>query len=163
MLTFLLSGDDMKKEEVISHELGLDIGQEAYELRYFIITDESNYVIAMIVAFTQDDADKCVERALVELPQEVFESIAQDSQYIDSKVVQGPPRLVPLTQEAARAILSSKMAEATARIQTLQDAVDFGEATHEEKEAIIEWKRYRITLSRVDVLTAPNICWPSAP
>jgi len=40
---------------------------------------------------------------------------------------------VPLTQEGARAILSSKMAAATARIQTLQDAIDFGEVTGAEK------------------------------
>lgn len=153
----------MKKEEAISHELGLDIEVEACELRYFIITDESNYVVAMIVAFTQDDADKCVKRALVELPQDVFESIGQDSQYIDSKVVQGPPRKASLTPEAAKAILSSKMADASVKIQTLQDAVDFDEATDKEKNALIEWRKYRVALSRVDVTTAPDIDWPQRP
>lgn len=139
----------MEKEEAIPHELGTE--QQVYEPRYFIITDESNYVVAMIVAFTQDDTDRCVERALVELPQEVFESIGQDSQYIDSKVVQGPPRSVPLTPEAAKSILSSKMADASVKIQTLQDAVDFDDATEREKKALIEWRKYRLVLSRLDV------------
>ncbi|MFN1150006.1 tail fiber assembly protein [Serratia liquefaciens] len=140
----------MGKEEAIPHELELGTEQQVYEPRYFIILDESNYVVAMIVAFTQDDADKCIERALVELPQEVFESIGQDSQYVGSKVVQGPPRKASLTPEAAKAILSSKMADASVKIQTLQDAVDFGDATNKERERLVEWRKYRLALSRLD-------------
>lgn len=151
------------KEEEISHELELDLEQEEHELSYFIITNESNYVDAMIVAFTQDDADKCIERALVELSRDVFESIGQDSQYIDSKVVQGPPRSVPLTPGTVKAIISSKMADASVKIQTLQDIADFDEATDKEKTALIDWRKYRIALSRIDIKTAPDIDWPEVP
>jgi hypothetical protein len=115
----------------------------------------------MMIAFTQEDADNYLDQSLIELTSSVFESIGQDSQYINSKVVQEHPRSVPLTQEGARAILSSKMAAATARIQTLQDAIDFGEVTGAEKESIIEWKKYRIALSRFDMSAAPNVYWPS--
>ncbi|WP_370576137.1 tail fiber assembly protein [Serratia sp. PAMC26656] len=36
-------------------------------------------------------------------------------------------------------------------------------ATGEEKESIIEWRKYRIALSRIDVSAAPNVYWPSEP
>ncbi len=51
--------------------------------------------------------------------------------------------------------------EATAAIAPLQDAVDLGIATDEEREQLREWKEYRVLLSRVDVSTASDIDWPS--
>uniref|UniRef100_UPI001BD55E91 tail fiber assembly protein n=1 Tax=Photorhabdus caribbeanensis TaxID=1004165 RepID=UPI001BD55E91 len=45
----------------------------------------------------------------------------------------------------------------------LQDAVDIGMATEAEKSALHEWKKYRVLLTRVDVLQVLDMEWPEAP
>ena len=54
------------------------------------------------------------------------------------------------------------LAEATSMIAPLQDAVDMGIATTEEEVALLDWKRYRVELSRVDVAKHP-VTWPVSP
>ena len=49
---------------------------------------------------------------------------------------------------------------ATAAIAPLQDAVDLSEATEEETALLIEWKKYRVQVNRVD--TSEPV-WPEAP
>ncbi|WP_081861904.1 tail fiber assembly protein [Photorhabdus australis] len=39
----------------------------------------------------------------------------------------------------------------------LQDTVDLDIATETKKAALLEWKKYRVMLSRVDISQAPNI------
>ncbi|RXN69530.1 tail fiber assembly protein [Providencia rettgeri] len=51
--------------------------------------------------------------------------------------------------------------EATAVIAPLQDAVDLGIATDEERAQLIKWKEYRVLLNRIDVSTASDIDWPT--
>ncbi len=51
--------------------------------------------------------------------------------------------------------------ESTLNINTLQDAVDLGMATEDEMALLIEWKKYRILVSRVEPSEAPDIEWPS--
>ncbi|HDD9578086.1 tail fiber assembly protein [Escherichia coli] len=36
-------------------------------------------------------------------------------------------------------------------------------ATEEEAAALIEWKKYRVLLMRVDTSKAPDILWPPQP
>ncbi len=50
--------------------------------------------------------------------------------------------------------------EATLTIQTLQDAVDMDMATDEETALLVEWKKYRVLLSRIVPFDAPLIEWP---
>lgn len=50
--------------------------------------------------------------------------------------------------------------EATLTIQTLQDAVDMDMATDEETSLLVEWKKYRVLLSRIEPFDAPLIEWP---
>lgn len=57
----------------------------------------------------------------------------------------------------------SLMAEATAAIAPLQDAVDIDEATDAEIALLKVWKKYRVTLSRLDLTVAPEITWPENP
>lgn len=57
---------------------------------------------------------------------------------------------------------SALLAEATAMVAPLQDAVDMGIATTEEEVALLDWKRYRIKLSRMDVAKHP-VTWPVSP
>ncbi|NHB87162.1 phage tail protein [Photorhabdus tasmaniensis] len=45
----------------------------------------------------------------------------------------------------------------------LQDSVDLEVATDSEKAALLEWKKYRVLLTRVDTSQAPNVEWPEVP
>ncbi|HCM1978394.1 TPA: tail fiber assembly protein [Salmonella enterica subsp. houtenae serovar 47:z36:-] len=52
---------------------------------------------------------------------------------------------------------------AAEKIAPLQDAVDLGIATDDEKAQLDEWKKYRVLVNRVDTSTAPKIDWPKKP
>lgn len=54
-------------------------------------------------------------------------------------------------------------ARAESEIAWRQDAVDAGIATEEEAAALVEWKKYRVLLMRVDSSKAPDIEWPPVP
>ena len=68
------------------------------------------------------------------------------------------------SQEELRVQAEEEKAEllslATAAIAPLQDATDLDIATDEEKEQLIEWKKYRILLMRVNT-SSPE--WPQQP
>ncbi|CDH00630.1 tail fiber assembly protein [Xenorhabdus bovienii] len=49
------------------------------------------------------------------------------------------------------------------RITPLQDAIELGIATDEEKAALIEWRKYRVLLNRIDCSIVPDIVWPEQP
>ncbi|EBY1891512.1 tail fiber assembly protein [Salmonella enterica subsp. enterica serovar Welikade] len=49
---------------------------------------------------------------------------------------------------------------ASEKIAPLQDAVDLGLATDDEKAQLDEWKKYRVLVNRVDIL---NPDWPEKP
>ncbi|EDM7402755.1 tail fiber assembly protein [Salmonella enterica subsp. enterica serovar Stanley] len=49
---------------------------------------------------------------------------------------------------------------ASGKIAPLQDAVDLGIATDDEKEQLDEWKKYRVLVNRVDTA---NPDWPDVP
>lgn len=49
---------------------------------------------------------------------------------------------------------------ASEKIAPLQDAVDLGIATDEEKSQLAEWKKYRVLVNRVDT---SNPDWPDVP
>ncbi|HGJ3203845.1 TPA: tail fiber assembly protein, partial [Salmonella enterica subsp. enterica serovar Thompson] len=49
---------------------------------------------------------------------------------------------------------------ASGKIAPLQDAVDLGIATDDEKVQLDEWKKYRVLINRVDT-SAPS--WPDKP
>lgn len=57
----------------------------------------------------------------------------------------------------------SLMSTATTSIAPLEDAYGLGIATNEEAELLVEWKKYRVLLNRVDTNKAPNIQWPERP
>ncbi|MGJ0624455.1 tail fiber assembly protein [Xenorhabdus bovienii] len=66
-------------------------------------------------------------------------------------------------QQKAEEKKQSLMLQATNTIAPLQDAVDLGIATDEEKTILTEWRKYRVLLNRVDCSTAPDIAWPEQP
>ncbi|MCT8346584.1 tail fiber assembly protein, partial [Photorhabdus temperata] len=53
--------------------------------------------------------------------------------------------------------------QANETLSLLQDSVDLEVATDSEKAALLEWKKYRVLLTRVDVNQAPNVEWPEVP
>lgn len=55
------------------------------------------------------------------------------------------------------------MAAATSAIAPLQDAIDIGEATDDEIDQLQAWKKYRVSLNRIDTSNAPDIEWPVLP
>ncbi|EMB8996272.1 tail fiber assembly protein [Enterobacter asburiae] len=65
--------------------------------------------------------------------------------------------------ESVSAMKQTLIDEASLKISILQDAVDLDVATDEEKNNLIEWKKYRVLLNRVDTSTAPDIKWPEKP
>lgn len=140
-----------------------EVTQPAYALRYFVSLDANSYINGMFIAFTQEDADNYVMDALSELNQMDFESVGPDCQLISGEVVKGVPIVPILSMESKNAILSAHLREATEMIQTLQDAVDLGMATTEEVNSLVEWKKYRVFLSRTDVKTTEISEWPAKP
>ncbi|MHC3772230.1 tail fiber assembly protein [Pantoea agglomerans] len=56
--------------------------------------------------------------------------------------------------------LVAEMDKANRAIAPLQDAVDTGIATKAEVERLVEWKKFRVALSRIDVSNAPDVEWP---
>ncbi|HFF1652495.1 TPA: tail fiber assembly protein [Providencia rettgeri] len=50
--------------------------------------------------------------------------------------------------------------EATAAIAPLQDAVDLGIATDDERAQLRAWKEYRVEVNRVNVRLGMSINWP---
>ncbi|WP_387467874.1 tail fiber assembly protein [Photorhabdus sp. RM323S] len=53
--------------------------------------------------------------------------------------------------------------KANETLSLLQDSVDLEVATEAEEAALLEWKKYRVLLSRVDTSQAPNVEWPKQP
>ncbi|MGG7447845.1 tail fiber assembly protein [Kosakonia oryzendophytica] len=60
----------------------------------------------------------------------------------------------------ANATKAALIKSASENIEPLQDAVELGMATDEEKSQYNAWRKYRVLLTRVDTLLAPNISWP---
>lgn len=135
----------------------------AFTNRFFILTDNDAYVVGMMVAINQDEADGYVTLKLTEVSKEIFESIGQDSKYVDRQVIQGGPRIPALTEDSASAIKSGLFREATDRIQALQDAIDLEMSEEGDDVRLTRWKKYRVLLNRVDASIAPNIEWPETP
>lgn len=79
-------------------------------------------------------------------------------------VLADPP---PPDQETLNTLAASKktalMRAAGDAIAPLQDAVNLGIATDEEKMRLTEWLQYRVLLNRIDTSEASDIVWPEAP
>lgn len=82
--------------------------------------------------------------------------------FFDSKIEYIPPTKKELVAEAEYK-KSELLSEASRIIAPLQDAVDLEMATDEERKKLLEWKKYRIYVNRVDTSNAPDISWPSKP
>ena len=93
----------------------------------------------------------------------VREGLVRITETEADKLLAPPPPTKEQLTEQAESKKQHLIAEATAVIAPLEDAVDFGIATREEETSLNEWKKYRILLSRIDTSAAPDIIWPEKP
>lgn len=71
-----------------------------------------------------------------------------------------PPEVLPPTESENRAMQARLMANATQTIEILSGAVELEIGEPGDAEKLLAWKKYRVLLSRVDLL-APT--WPTEP
>lgn len=136
---------------------------QPFENRYFVSVNAEQYVDAMMIAFSQADAENYSAMELAELTQAQFESVGQDSQLINGEIVKGTPMIAELSAQAKQAILNARLREAAQKVQVLQDAVDLEMARDEEKTQLTAWRKYRVMLSRADTDTQSPEEWPQPP
>ena len=55
------------------------------------------------------------------------------------------------------------LSEAASQLSYLQDAIDSQIASEQETQLLVEWKKYRVLVNRIDIEQAPNIEWPNQP
>lgn len=65
--------------------------------------------------------------------------------------------------EAAADKKSFLIQSASDTLSPLQDAIELGMATEEEKSRYDAWRKYRVLLTRVDIFQYPEIVWPEKP
>ncbi|EFB73680.1 tail fiber assembly protein [Providencia rustigianii] len=75
-------------------------------------------------------------------------------------VYQSPKERVVSENKTKKQTLLREISDA---ITPLQDAVELGIATDEEREQLRAWKEYRVQVNRVDVELGLDINWPVSP
>lgn len=85
-------------------------------------------------------------------------TLGDDWFYKDGKLQQIRDHLADAETER-----NSRMNEATARINWLEDAQKDGDISADEEKELTELRAYRTALRRLDLSTAPKINWPDAP
>ena len=84
-------------------------------------------------------------------------TLGDDWFYKDGKLQQIRDHLADAETER-----NSRMSEATARINWLEDAQKDGDISADEEKELTELRAYRTALRRLDLSTAPKINWPDA-
>ncbi|HGE8281708.1 TPA: tail fiber assembly protein [Serratia marcescens] len=74
-----------------------------------------------------------------------------------------PPPTREQQIDAAERKKALQLEKASKEIAPLQDAVDLNVATEQEQKKLIEWKHYRVALSRIDTSERADIVWPELP
>ncbi|MFV9669887.1 tail fiber assembly protein [Pantoea sp. KXB25] len=136
---------------------------ELRENRYFIETDKDDYVVGMFVAICASELEEYQSRALREISEENYCAVGPDSLFINGSIVQGAPRQTVIDVETKGAILAAKIRKANEMIQMLQGAIDLKMATQSETEALPEWMKYRVLLSRINPESWADVSTPQAP
>ncbi|CAM4107551.1 hypothetical protein BZK40_21005 [Citrobacter portucalensis] len=101
-----------------------------------------------------------VNLSVVELPAtkaNLRVTLGDDWFYQDGKLQQIRDYLADAETER-----NSRMSEATARINWLEDAQKDGDISADEEQELTELRAYRTALRRLDLSTAPKINWPDA-
>lgn len=141
-----------------------DVKQKSFSTRFFVETDKNSYVVGMFVACTAIEVEQYESAKLTEVSAAVYESIGENSQYVNGEVVQGEPRIVPLTKESADAVRQSLIELAVQSISVIQLKLQAGRnLTAPEKAKLNSVLDYIDELSAIDTSKAPDITLPKIP
>ncbi|AVG77937.1 tail fiber assembly protein [Pantoea ananatis] len=107
----------------------------------------------------------------IELSDEEWQSVGPGYKYTDGKLIAPAPKTAEQIQqdEDRNKIASNElkkqalMQEAGEKISVLQDSVDLSMSTEDEKNQLVEWKKYRVLLNRIDTSTVSDLTWPAKP
>lgn len=119
--------------------------------------------------------DSMINTVIPEDSLEITEELREEmllAQVAGKRIIAGPDGYpiaadpLPLTPAeilaANTSIKNQLLAEATIAIAPLQDAVDIGESTPAEETLLLNWKKYRVAVNRID-LTLASPTWPVKP
>lgn len=141
-----------------------DVKKKSFSTRFFVETDNNSYVVAMFVACTAVEAGQYEAAKLTEVSYDVYESIGENSQYVEGKVIQGEPRIVPFTKESADSVRKSLIDLAVQSISVIQLKLQAGRnLTFQEKTKLNRVLDYVDELSAIDSSKAPDITFPKIP
>jgi hypothetical protein len=108
---------------------------------------------------------------LVEISQSVYANCLEAPSRGERVVpgTRGKPKTVPLPGPSQEEVLQNNLqirdqclAGAAINMAPLSDAVDLGIATEAESALLIQWRKYRVALGRLD-LSSLDIVWPQPP
>ncbi|WP_435954059.1 tail fiber assembly protein [Dryocola sp. BD626] len=144
-----------------------DLGRDWYTLRDKIWTGETAFIAVspegFITTGARDPNFMTLSEgvSIYEIPAADYRDDIGARTYLYQK-----EKIVEYAQpesELAGAQKNALLEWATAAIGPLQDAVDLGIATEEEAAQLLEWRKYRVMLKRLDISDARNIKWPEKP
>jgi hypothetical protein len=101
---------------------------------------------------------------MVEIPED--RTIKPGDEYRNGLFIEKLPEAPPAPKAVdVLALRDVYLREAALRVAPLQDAHDLGEATPGEAAELLEWKRYRIDLNRIDQQPGfpAEVEWPTKP
>ena len=139
--------------------------QTDFKNRFFLKTDENNYITGMIIAFSQSEAEDYEKQDLTEVSEETYQKVGPYSRLIDGQIEQGEVFEPELSPEANEAIKKARIASASQKISILTDLTDeelVDSVSEEDKAKLLAWRKYRIALSKVDI-TQGKPAWPTQP
>ena len=137
-------------------------GRDWYETRENWSAAISVNPVGLVCAFEEDVTKMTMieNHTVYEVdPATVPEDVIGNFSYINSVYHDIRPSLSELAQRVKTDLLNT----ANNEIAPLQNAVDLGMATDEEKTRLTAWKKYTVLLNRVDLSKAPDIVWPNQP
>lgn len=78
-------------------------------------------------------------------------------------IINAPALPKEMAVNMANEAKKNKMSEASEKIRILEDAAELNLASESEAASLVNWKKYRVFLSRIETSAAPEIIWPEVP
>ncbi|HFD6761819.1 TPA: tail fiber assembly protein [Enterobacter hormaechei] len=116
----------------------------------------------LIIAYEKDVSYLGVQegRSIYEVdPKNVPDDVLGNYKYLNGTFEDIRPNAKELAEQKRKELMEA----ANLAISPLQDAVDLGISTDSEYALLLDWKKYRVLLNRVDTSKAPEIEWPEVP
>lgn len=144
-------------------------GRDWYESQQFFAKD------TLKIAFDKDGIIRCIETDVSVIYPENL-SVAEVLNTAENRRADtsgewiysdGTIRMREKTEDELTRLAEQKKNELITKakdiIAPLQDAMDLGIATTDEESRLLAWKKYRVSLSRIDTTNHAGINWPKEP